>query len=242
MPSVRSRRRYTRVMLKLSGESLLGSRVAGIDPAYTKTLAEEIVLLQKQGVQIGITIGGGNFFRGLAAAEHGMDRVTGDAVGMLATVMNALALGNALEQAGAHVRLQSAISMEQIAEHYVRRRALRALGRGTIVVFAGGTGNPFFSTDMAAVLRALEMNCEVVLKGTMVDGVYTKDPRKHRDAKKLQRIDLLTAVSDPHINVMDNSALALCADHRLPVVIFDIQKRGMLTKAVRGQAVGTIIV
>lgn len=239
MPSRRSS--YSRVMVKLSGESLLGSRHAGIDPEYTRELAKELVAVHKKGIELAITVGGGNFFRGHAAAEHGMDRATGDAVGMLATVMNAIALQNALERAGARVHVQSAIAMEQIAQFYVRRRALQYLSKGHIVIFAAGTGNPFFSTDMASVLRALETNCEVVLKGTMVDGVYTKDPKKHTSATKFTSLRLLEAVNDPNITVFDNSALTLCADNNLPIVIFDVRERGMLIKAARGERVGTLI-
>lgn len=235
------RRRYQRVMLKLSGEALLGKRQAGIDPQYTQQLAKEITEMQRGGIEVAMTIGGGNFFRGLSASEHGMDRATGDYLGMLATVMNALALQSALQHLGAHAHIQSAIEMRQIAETYVRRRALALLARGHLVIFAAGTGNPFFSTDMAAVLRALETNCNVVIKGTTVDAVYTKDPKKHRGAKKLSSVRLLEAVNDPNITVMDNSALTLCADHSLPIIICDIRKRGTLAKAARGENVGTLI-
>ena len=228
-------------MLKLSGEAFLGKRAAGIDPKWTRQIAQEILDVHALGVDVAVTIGGGNIFRGTSAAEHGMDRATGDSLGMLATVMNGLALHNAMEKLGGKVHVLSAIQMEQIAEPYVRRRALRYLQKKHLVVFAGGTGNPFFTADMAAVLRALEMNCDVVLKGSNVDGVYTKDPRKHRTAKKLTSLKLLEAVEDPNITVFDNSALALCADHTLPVVIFDITKRGTLDAVVRGQSVGTMI-
>lgn len=228
-------------MLKLSGEAFLGARNAGIDPEFTRTIAGEILRAHRLGIELSITIGGGNFFRGTSAAEHGMDRVTGDYLGMLATVMNALALQSALEKLGATVHVQSAIRMDEIAEPYIRRHALAHLREGHIVIFAAGTGDSHFSTDMAAVLRALQMNSEVVLKGTNVDGVYTKDPRKHADTKKLSTLKLLDAVKDPHITIVDNSALALCADHGLPVVIFDVTKPGMLDAVLRGKDVGTII-
>jgi uridylate kinase len=235
------RKRYSRVMLKLSGEALLGSRKAGIDPVFTRTLAEDIKRARAACGEMGITIGGGNFFRGTAAEEHGMDRATGDAIGMLATVMNALALQSALEHLNVPTHIQSAIAMEEIAETYVRRIALEYLAAKDIVIFAAGTGDSHFSTDMAAVLRALQLNCDVVLKGTSVDGVYTKDPRKHAGVKILQSLKLLDAVEDPHITVFDNSALTLCADHGLPIVIFNMTKPGLLQRAVRGEDVGTVI-
>lgn len=228
-------------MLKLSGEAFLGVRRAGIDPAFTSSIAAEIADAHALGVELGITIGGGNFFRGVSAAEHGMDRATGDAIGMLATVMNALALQNALQKLSLSVHVQSAIHMNQIAEPYVRRHALAALEEGHVVIFAAGTGDSHFTTDMAAVLRALQMNCEVVLKGTNVDAVYTKDPKKHGDAAPLRTLSLLDAVKDPHITVFDNSALALCADHSLPIVVFNITRHGALAAVLRGEPLGTII-
>lgn len=241
MPRRRTPLPYTRVMLKLSGEAFLGRRRAGIDPQFTKRIAEEIADVHRLGVSLCVTVGGGNFFRGTSAAEHGMERATGDYLGMLATVMNALALQSALANSGLHAHVHSAIRMDEIAEPYIRARALSQVRKRHIVIFSAGTGNPFFSTDMAAALRALEMKCAVILKGTIVGGVYTKDPRKHRGVKKLLRVALLDAVKDPHITIVDNSALALCADHQLPIVVFDITKRGLLERACLGERVGTVI-
>lgn len=226
-------------MLKLSGEAFLGARRAGIDPEFTARVAREIVTEQRRGFQIAVTVGGGNIFRGLTAAEHGMERATGDEIGMLATVMNALALQSALQRRGARVHVHSAIRMEEVAEPFIRRHALRQLQQRDIVIFAAGTGDPFFTTDMAAVLRALEMNCDVVVKGTNVDGVYTRDPKKHTSVKKLTTIRLLDAVQDPHITIVDNSALALCADHGLPVVIFNMTIPGTFRAVLQGKPVGT---
>jgi uridylate kinase len=228
-------------MLKLSGEAFLGTRQAGIDPERTRQVAQEVLAVHALGVDIAVTVGGGNIFRGTSAAEHGMDRATGDDLGMLATVMNALALHNAIEKLGGHAHVLSAIHLEHIAEPYARRQALKYLKEKHLVIFAAGTGNPFFTTDMAAVLRALEMNCDVVLKGSNVNGVYTKDPREYPDAKKLTSLKLLEAVENPNITIFDNSALALCADHALPVVIFDITKPGELDAVVHGMPVGTTI-
>lgn len=232
---------YRRVMLKVSGEALQGTQGQGLHPEVVRRLALEVLSAQKQGIQLAVTVGGGNVFRGSKAPEHGMDRATGDYVGMLATVMNAIALQSALENEGAHAHVHSAIRMEAIAEPYVRARALNQLDQGQLVIFAGGTGNPFFSTDMAAVLRALETNCGVVLKGTTVDGVYTKDPRKHRGVRKYKTLRLLDAVNNPEITIMDNSALVLCSDHHLPVIIFDITKVGALDDVLQGKPVGTLI-
>ncbi len=232
---------YPRVMLKVSGQALQGQQGQGLHPEVVRRLALDLLRTQKKGIQLAVTVGGGNVFRGSEAPEHGMDRATGDYMGMLATLMNAIALQSALENEGAHAHVHSAIRMEAIAEPYVRARALSQLDEGQLVIFAGGTGNPFFSTDMAAVLRALEMNCSIVLKGTTVGGVYTKDPRKHRGVKKYSTLRLLDAVNNPDITVMDNSALVLCSDHRLPVIIFDITKEGALDAVLRGKPVGTLI-
>jgi len=228
-------------MLKVSGEAFLGKRAAGIDPLATRRIAQEITQAHRRGIALAITVGGGNMFRGTAAAQHGMERTTGDYIGMLATLMNALALQSALAKEGVRADVHSAIRTEQIAEPYIRGRALNQLRKRHVVIFAGGTGNPYFSTDMAAVLRALEMKCDVVLKGTNVDGVYTKDPRRSRGAKKIQILSLLDAVNDPNITVIDNSALALCADHKLPIVVFDLAKPGMLARVLRGENVGSVL-
>lgn len=235
------RPRWQRVMLKVSGEIFLGRRTAGIDPSGTKRIADELAQTHKRGLTLAVTVGGGNLFRGTSAAEHGMERTTGDYIGMLATLMNALALQSALGKNGVRADVHSAIRMEQIAEPYVRGRALNQLRKRHVVIFAGGTGNPFFSTDMAAVLRALEMHCDIVLKGTNVDGVYTKDPRRSRGARKIRSLSLLEAVNDPNITVIDNSALALCADHKLPIVVFNLAKPGMLARVLRGEPVGTTL-
>lgn len=241
MPRRRTRIRARRIMLKVSGEAFLGARRHGIEPAATARIAWAIARAHRAGTAVAVTVGGGNLFRGTSAAEHGMERVTGDYIGMLATVMNALALQSALENLGIHAHVHSAVRMEAIAEPYVRARALSQLRKRHVVIFAAGTGNPFFSTDMAAVLRALEMNCDIVLKGTTVDGVYTKDPKRFPGARRLRTLSLQKALEDPHITVVDNSALALCADHKLPLMVFNLTKPGLLDRALQGHSVGTLL-
>jgi len=233
--------KYKRVLLKLSGETFLGRRQHGIDPEFTQWLAREIVKAAKSGTQIAIIVGGGNIFRGTAAAEHGLERTVGDYIGMLATIMNSLALQAALEKENQHARVLSAIEIKDVAEPYIRRRAIRHLEKGRVVIFAGGTGNPYFTTDTAAALRALETECVIILKGTKVDGVYTKDPHKFKDAKKLEHLSLKEAITDKQIGVLDNSALSLCMDHKIPILVFNLNKEGNIEKAVSGEKLGTLI-
>jgi len=233
--------KYRRVLLKLSGETFLGKRESGIDPEFTQWLAKEIIKAQKAGIQISVVVGGGNIFRGTSAAEHGLERTVGDYIGMLATIMNALALQAALEKEGQETRVLSAIEIPDVCEPYIRRRALRHLEKGRVVIFAGGTGNPYFTTDTTAALRALETSCQIILKATKVDGVYDKDPHKFKDAKKFDRLSLKQALTDKQIEVMDNSALSLCMDHNIPILVFDLNKEGNIQKAVAGEKVGTHI-
>lgn len=231
---------YRRILLKLSGEVLAGEQGFGIDPAQADYLAREVKSVYDLGVEIGLIIGAGNIFRGIQAASRGMDRVTGDYLGMLATVMNAITVQDALEKMGCPTRTLTAISITQVAENYIRRRALRHIEKGRIVIVAGGTGNPFFSTDMAAALRANELNAEVVLKGTKVDGVYDKDPVLHADAHKYDRISF-SEVLEKKLKVMDLTAITLCAENNVPIRVFNIKHPGDLKKVVCGDKIGTIV-
>lgn len=233
--------KFKRVLLKLSGETFLGKREYGIDPEFTSWLAAEITKAKKIGTQIAIVVGGGNIFRGTSAAEHGLERTVGDYIGMLATIMNSLALQAALEKEGIQTRVMSAIETKDVCEPYIRRRAISHLDKGRVVIFAGGTGNPYFTTDTTAALRALETNCDIIFKATKVDGVYTKDPKKHKDAKKFEKIKFEDAIRDKQIEILDNSALSLCMDHKIPILIFDVNIKDNIQKAVSGQKVGTII-
>src|SRR3989344_5443884 len=223
--------KYKRVLLKLSGETFLGKRQYGIDPVFGQWLAKEIIKATKSGTQISIVVGGGNIFRGEKAAEHGLERTVGDYIGMMATVMNSLALQAALEKEGQQTRVLSAIEIKDVCEPYVRRRAIRHLEKGRVVIFAGGTGNPYFTTDTTAALRALEVGCQIILKATKVNGVYDKDPAKFKDAKKFETLSLKQALTDKQIEVMDNSALSLCMDHNIPILVFDLNKEGNIQKA-----------
>jgi uridylate kinase len=232
--------RYRRILLKLSGEVLAGQASFGIDPAKVATLAEEIAEVAKSGVEIGLVVGGGNFFRGVAAAAKHMDRVTADHMGMLATVINSLALQDALEKTGTPTRVMTAIEMRSVAETYIRRRALRHLEKGRIVIFAAGTSNPYFSTDTAATLRGLEIRAEVVAKATSVDGVYDKDPKKHSDAVRYETISY-SEVLTQNLRVMDASAVAMCRDNSLPITVFDLNVRGNIMRMAMGEPVGTLI-
>lgn len=218
-----------------------GEREYGIDPKFMEYIAEEIQEAHKLGVEIAIVVGGGNIFRGVAGSQNGLDRATADYMGMLATVFNGMALQNILEQKGLNVRLQSAIEMKQVAEPYVRRRAMRHLEKGRIVIFGGGTGLPFITTDTTAVMRALEVGCEAVFKATKVDGVYEEDPEKNPKAKKLKKITLDEAFKNDNIRVMDKSAVELCRNNNLSIVVFDIYKKGNLKKVVSGEDVGSLI-
>ena len=233
--------RYQRILLKLSGEALLGKLEYGVDPEVVAFVAEQVKAVTGLGVQVGIVVGGGNIFRGMAAATAtGMDRATADYIGMLATAMNGLALQDALERAGVPTRVMTAIDMNEVAEPYIRRRAVRHLEKGRVVVFVAGTGNPYFTTDTAAALRAVEIGAEVVLKATKVDGVYDKDPIKHPDAKRYPAITYGQVLVDG-LRVLDAAAVSLCMENDLPIVVFDLDTHENILKAVRGEAVGTLI-
>ncbi len=230
--------RYKRILLKLSGESLMGDREYGIDPKVLNTFSEEIKTVQKLGAEVGIVIGGGNIYRGVDQSEDGIDKVTGDHMGMLATVINALALQNSLEKHGVYTRCQTAINMERIAEPFIRRRAIRHLEKGRIVIFAAGTGNPYFTTDTAAALRAVEIEAEVILKGTRVDGVYDSDPEKNAKAIRFPEISYRD-VLEKDLRVMDMTAIALCKENKLPIIIFNMNTPGNLRRVLIGEAVGS---
>ena len=231
---------YSRILLKVSGEALAGHQSFGLDPDRVIALAEEIAAIARLGVEIGVVVGGGNIFRGIALAAKNMDRVTGDHMGMLATVINSLALQDALEHMGQHTRVMSAIQMHQVAEPYIRRRAIRHLEKKRIVIFAAGTSNPFFSTDTAATLRALEIKAQVIAKATKVDGVYDKDPMKHDDAVMYRHISY-TEVLTKSLGVMDSTSIAMCRDNKLPILVFNLNTHGNLIRMVSGEEVGTLI-
>jgi len=232
--------RYGRVLLKLSGEALMGEQQFGIDPAVTTQIAKEIHEIQALGIQTAIVIGGGNLFRGLAASAKGMDRATADYMGMLATVINGLALQDALEKHNVVTRVATAIEMRAVAEPFIRRRAVRHLEKGRVVVFAAGTGNPYFTTDTAAALRAMEMKADVILKGTKVDGIYTADPMIDKTATKYQEISYLK-VLEQGLKVMDATAISLCMDNRLPIVVFNLRTAGNLKRVIMGEPIGTTV-
>jgi uridylate kinase len=231
---------YKRILLKLSGEALAGAATFGIDADRAKALAREVADVAAVGVQIGVVVGGGNIFRGVAAAARNMDRVTGDHMGMLATVINSLALSDALEQMGIPTRVMSAIEMHQVAEPYIRRRAIRHLEKGRIVIFAAGTSNPYFSTDTAATLRALEIKADVIAKGTRVDGVYDKDPLKFTEAVKYPEVSYLEVLSKG-LGVMDATSIAMCRDNKLPIIVFNLNMTGNIMRMSMGEPVGTVI-
>ena len=232
---------YKRIVLKISGE-ILGSRSEG-EPIHTQSLeniCEEIKAVSDMGVEVGLVVGGGNIFRGLQGSDKGIDRTTGDSMGMLATVINGLALMDRLEKMGAVVRVQSAIPMDKLAEPYIQRRAVRHLERGRIVIFVAGTGNPYFSTDTAAALRASEISAEIILKATKVDGIYDKDPHKHEDAKKFDRLTYMECLEN-RLSVMDSTAFSLCMDNGMPILVFDLQQKHSIRTAVSKQSIGTIV-
>lgn len=233
--------RYRRVLLKLSGEALLGTRQYGIDFDIVRSIASQVRTIHELEVNIGIVIGGGNIFRGMAASRRGFDRATGDYMGMLATVINSLALQEALEDSGVPARTMTAITMPQVAEQWIRRRALRHLEKGRVIILAAGTGNPYFTTDTTAALRALEIEADVLLKATKVDGIYDSDPKDNPSAKRYDRLDYLEALNDEGIDVMDNTALTLCMDNRLPIIVFDLLKEGNIERVVRGEEIGTMV-
>jgi len=232
--------KYSRILLKLSGEALAGKQGYGIDPEVISSIAAEVRDVIALGVQVALVIGGGNIFRGVAAASRGMDRASADYMGMLATVMNSLALQDALEQLEVKTRVQSAIEMQEVAEPYIRRRAVRHLEKGRVVIFAAGTGNPFFTTDTAASLRAMEIGAEVILKATKVDGVYSADPAKVKDAVKFPTLTYLDVLK-MGLQVMDATATSLCMDNKLPIVVFDLTCRGNIKRVVLGEPIGTIV-
>lgn len=232
--------KYKRVLLKLSGESLGGPQGRGLDEQMLAQYAEEIVKICKKGVEVAIVIGGGNIFRGLSGVGKGFDRVKGDQMGMLATVINSIALSMALKTAGAEAQVFTSTPMKPVAEYYVRDRAVELLEQGTIVIIAGGTGNPFFTTDSASALRACEIKADVLLKGTRVDGVYTDDPEKDPDAVRYSSLSYEKAISDG-LKVMDSTAFSLCKDNKMPIVVFDMNKKGNLSKIAEGEEIGTII-
>lgn len=232
--------RWKRVLLKLSGESLVGNETYGIDNKILGRLADEIKKVHGYGVELSIVIGGGNIFRGIRASENGMDRANADYVGMLATVMNALALQDALEKRDVYTRVLSAIEMQELAETYIRRRAVRHLEKKRVVIFAAGTGNPFFTTDTAASLRAMEINAEAILKGTRVDGVYDKDPEKHDDAVKYKSLSYIE-VLQKNLRVMDSTSISLCMDNKLPIVVFNLTDPNNLSRVILGEEIGTMV-
>ena len=234
------RPRFNRILLKLSGEALMGDGQFGIDPDTTARLAEEIKQAKQAGHELCLVVGGGNIFRGLAAAAKGFDRTSADYMGMLATVMNALAMQNALENIGVDTRVQSAIPMATVSEPYIRRRAMRHMEKGRVVIFAAGTGNPFFTTDTAAALRAAEMGCDALFKGTSVDGVYDADPKKVAGATRYDSVSFQRVLSDD-LKVMDASAVALCRDNDIPIVVFNIREQGNLARVLNGNGVATIV-
>jgi uridylate kinase len=231
---------YGRVLLKLSGESLVGHAGYGIDPAVVQRIAAQVARVRELGVELAIVVGGGNIFRGLAASTAGMDRATADYMGMLATVLNALALKDALERNDVDSRVQTAIGMDAVAEPFIRGRAMRHLEKGRVVILAAGTGNPYFTTDTAAALRAIELKCEVLLKATRVDGIYTADPEKDGTAQRYRRLDYHTAL-ERELQVMDSTAFALCKENGLPIIVFNLDGPGNIELAVRGQEVGTLV-
>ncbi len=232
--------RYRRILLKLSGEALLGERQYGVDPAVCTFIARQVATVHEMGVQVGIVVGGGNIFRGLAAAARGMDRATGDYIGMLATVMNGLALQDAIERVGVPVRVMSAIAMNEVAEPYIRRRAVRHLEKGRLTLFVAGTGNPYFTTDTAAALRAVEIGAEVLLKATKVDGVYDADPMKDPTANRYEALTYQDLLRD-QLKVLDAAAVSLCMENDLPIVVFDLNTADNITRVARGDRVGTLI-
>jgi uridylate kinase len=234
------RPKFTRILLKLSGEALGGEGGSGIDSASVQNMAEQICEVRELGVQVVVVVGGGNIFRGLNGSKRGVERATGDYMGMLATIINSLALQDALEKLGAPTRVQSAITMSQVAEPFIRRRAVRHLEKGRIVIFGGGTGNPYFSTDTAAALRANEIGAEVILKATKVDGIYDSDPKQYPEAKRFSQISYLDALQR-RLQVMDSTAFSLCMDNQMPIIVFDFFQPHNLRRVVLGEAVGTLV-
>ncbi len=232
---------YKRIILKLSGEAMMGKEKFGIDPDFILYIADEIKSIHKTGIEIVIVVGGGNIFRGVAGSKQGIDRVTADYMGMLATIFNGMALQNALEKKGIISRLQTSFEIKEVAEPFIRRRAIRHLEKGRVVIIGGGTGLPFITTDTTAALRGLELGCEAVFKGTSIDGVYSKDPKKNSDAKKYNILTLEEAFKNDNIGIMDKSAIDLCRTNKIHIVIFNIYQKGSLKKALLGKKIGTVI-
>ncbi len=232
--------KYQRILLKLSGEALMGNQGYGIDPIIVKSIAQEIAEVAQSGVQIAIVVGGGNIFRGVKAASAGMDRATADYIGMIATVMNAMTLQDCLEQIGVPTRVQSAITMQEVAEPYIRRRAMRHLEKGRVVIFGAGSGNPYFTTDTTAALRAAEIDAEVIFKATKVDGVYNADPKSNPDAKRYYTLTY-NYVLTHELGVMDSTAIALCKDNNIPIIVFNLFVSGNIYRAIMGESVGTFV-
>jgi uridylate kinase len=239
-PSPKASPRYKRVLLKLSGEALMGPGSYGIDSQTLKDIAEQVRDIHEMGVEVAVVIGGGNIFRGVAGATSGMDRASADYMGMLATCINSLALQDSLEKLGVFTRVLSAIEMQEVAEPYIRRRAMRHLEKQRVVIFAAGTGNPYFTTDTAASLRAMEIHAEVIMKATKVDGVYTADPKKDKKAKRFKQLSYLD-VLQRELKVMDSTAISLCMDNNLPILVFDLARKGNIKRAVMGEDVGTVV-
>ncbi len=233
--------RFKRIMLKVGGESLIGDREYGIDPQAALTVAQQIKAVHESGVDVAVVIGGGNIFRGVAGSKNGIDRATADYMGMLATVMNALALQDALEKVGVETRVQSALEMPAVAERFIRRKAIRHMEKGRVVILAAGTGVPYVTTDTGASLHALELHCDVLMKATKVDGIYDKDPMKHQDAKRFKTLSFKDAISLPGVEVMDTAALAMSSDNHMPVMVFELFEKDNLIKAVNGEDIGTYV-
>lgn len=232
--------RYKRILLKLSGEALMGEQEYGIDTNVINTIADEIKDVCDLGVEVAVVIGGGNIFRGVSASARGMDRAAADYVGMLATVINSLILQDSLEKHGVYTRVMSAFEIQELAEPYIRRRAVRHLEKGRVVIFAAGTGNPYFTTDTAASLRAMEMHADIILKGTKVDGVYDRDPMKDKSARRYEKLKYIDVLKDG-LKVMDTTAISLCMDNNLPIIVFNIKKSGNLVRIVKGEEIGTLV-
>lgn len=240
MPENKKKMHYKRILLKLSGESLLGKKKFGIDPEAASFIAREIKAVCALKAQVGIVVGGGNIFRGIEGSSNGIDRTSADYMGMLATVINSLALQSALEEQGLATRVQTSISMHEIAEPFIQRRAVRHLEKGRIVIFAGGTGNPYFTTDTAASLRAMEIRADVIMKATKVDGVYDSDPFKNKNAKRYDKISYIEVLTK-NLKVMDATAISLCRDNSMPIIVFDMQKKGNIRNAICGKKIGTYV-
>ena len=231
---------YKRILLKLSGEALIGPESYGIHHPTLERIASEVAAVASEGIQVAVVIGGGNIFRGVSGSARGMDRATADYMGMIATLMNGLALQDAFEKAGVHTRVQTAIEMQEVAEPYIRRRAIRHLEKGRVVIFAGGTGNPYFTTDTTAALRAMEIDAEVIMKATKVDGIFDKDPVQFADAVKFDEISYMN-VLQKGLKVMDSTAISLCMDNRMPILVFNMKNEGNILRAVHGETIGTLV-